>query len=158
MNTFIKIDNDETEGFPLVASNLLAIFPELEGKHLTKELLDEYAYAPFFKVTKPTSSDLTKQYIESTPVKNGDGVFVQSWEERAKVFATEEDKQTAITATNAARLSDLREKRNALIKATDAYALQDVILTNDMKTYRQALRDLPANTSDLENITWPTAP
>ena len=26
------------------------------------------------------------------------------------------------------------------------------------KTYRQALRDLPANTSDPEKVTWPTRP
>ena len=31
-------------------------------------------------------------------------------------------------------------------------------LSADMRTYRQALRDLPANTSDPANPTWPTKP
>ena len=53
---------------------------------------------------------------------------------------------------------DLRTQRNALLKATDHFALADNTLSDDMKTYRQSLRDLPANTSDPANPTWPTKP
>jgi|TARA_B100000035_G_C20822015_1_gene474679 hypothetical protein len=41
---------------------------------------------------------------------------------------------------------------------TDYLALSDATLSEDMRTYRQALRDLPANTSDPANPTWPTKP
>ena len=52
----------------------------------------------------------------------------------------------------------LRDDRNKLLTATDYLALSDVTLSDEMKTYRQALRDLPANTSDPANPTWPTKP
>ena len=54
--------------------------------------------------------------------------------------------------------SDLRTKRTQLLTETDYLALSDVTLSEDMRTYRQALRDLPANTSDPANPTWPTKP
>ena len=54
--------------------------------------------------------------------------------------------------------SDLRAKRTQLLSDTDYLALSDATLSEDMRTYRQALRDLPANTSDPANPTWPTKP
>lgn len=54
--------------------------------------------------------------------------------------------------------TNLRTKRNQLIAETDYLALSDVTLTDEMSTYRQTLRDLPANTSDPANPVWPTKP
>ena len=56
------------------------------------------------------------------------------------------------------QLQNLREKRNQLLAETDYLALSDATLSEDMRTYRQALRDLPANTSDPANPTWPVKP
>ncbi len=53
---------------------------------------------------------------------------------------------------------ELREERNKRLAETDYLALSDATLTEDMSTYRQALRDLPANTSDPANPTWPVKP
>ena len=58
-------------------------------------------------------------------------------------------------------LEVLRERRNQLLAETDFYALGDVTMSNDMKTYRQALRDLPSGKDTVEkceNATWPTKP
>ena len=57
-------------------------------------------------------------------------------------------------------LNDLRISRNRRLLASDWTQSRDVTLSNDAdwKTYRQALRDLPANTSDPTNPTWPTPP
>jgi len=58
-------------------------------------------------------------------------------------------------------IADLRTKRNRLLSATDFYALSDVTMSEDMTTYRQALRDLPSGLStvdDVNNVTWPTKP
>ena len=54
--------------------------------------------------------------------------------------------------------ANLRGKRLMLLVDTDIYALSDMTMTDEMKQYRQQLRDLPANTSDPENPTWPTPP
>ena len=56
------------------------------------------------------------------------------------------------------QLESLRARRNMLLAATDYLALSDVTLSEEMRTYRQALRDLPANTSDPANPTWPVKP
>ena len=58
-------------------------------------------------------------------------------------------------------IADLRQKRNMLLAETDFYALSDVTMSEDMTTYRQALRDLPAGKDTVDkvnNATWPTKP
>jgi len=55
-------------------------------------------------------------------------------------------------------LSALRSKRNQLLAETDYLALADATLTDEMRAYRQALRDLPANTADPANPVWPVKP
>ena len=57
-----------------------------------------------------------------------------------------------------ALMFDLRYQRNNLLSKTDYLAHADTTLTDEMRTYRQALRDLPANTSDPANPVWPTKP
>ena len=59
----------------------------------------------------------------------------------------------------------MRERRNNLLKACDWTQGEDSPLTDSKKaewaTYRQALRDVPANNSSAtvrEDITWPTQP
>ena len=55
----------------------------------------------------------------------------------------------------------LRSRRNQLLAETDYLALSDNTLSDDMKTYRQDLRDLPAGKDTVEkceNATWPTKP
>ena len=68
----------------------------------------------------------------------------------ASVDLTEETKQSL--------LKNIREKRNNLLEETDWMANSDVTMLDAWKTYRQQLRDLPANTSDPANPTFPTKP
>ena len=62
------------------------------------------------------------------------------------------------TVINGWNLAALRKKRNRLLAETDYLALSDVTLSSEMTTYRQALRDLPANTTDPANPVWPAKP
>ena len=59
-------------------------------------------------------------------------------------------------------MEELRKKRNELLAESDWMAVSDRTPTDAQKTYRQALRDLPANQTpsdmQLSNITWPTKP
>ena len=52
----------------------------------------------------------------------------------------------------------LREKRNALLAETDWWASSDLTMTDEQKSYRVALRNLPANTDDPTNPTFPVQP
>ena len=65
------------------------------------------------------------------------------------------------TAKDARLLADkwanVRRDRNSKLAETDYLALSDNTLADNMKTYRQELRDVPTQ-SDPDNITWPTKP
>jgi len=56
------------------------------------------------------------------------------------------------------QMKELRRQRNQLLTETDYLALSDSTLTDEMRDYRQALRDLPANTVDPANPVWPVKP
>lgn len=62
------------------------------------------------------------------------------------------------TVVNGWNLAALRKKRNQLLAETDYLALSDMAMSTEMQTYRQALRDLPANTTDPANPVWPVKP
>jgi len=58
-------------------------------------------------------------------------------------------------------LASLRQKRNALLSATDYLALSDNTLSVAMSSYRQSLRDLTEGLSTVEqvnSIVFPTKP
>ena len=55
-------------------------------------------------------------------------------------------------------MDQVRRERNRLLAETDYLALADVTLTDEMRAYRQALRDLPANPTDPANPVWPEKP
>ena len=46
-------------------------------------------------------------------------------------------------------IADIRSKRNALLKETDYLALSDNTLSDEMKSYRQALRDITEGVTTL---------
>ena len=88
---------------------------------------------------------------------NGNRVQFTAEEEAAR----DAEEQAWADAAPARALADLRAKRDRLLAETDYYALSDVTMSDDMKTYRQNLRDLPAGKDTVEkcnNATWPTKP
>jgi len=88
---------------------------------------------------------------------NGNKVQFTAEEEAAR----DAEEKAWADAAPARALADLRAKRNRLLAETDYYALSDVTMSDDMKTYRQNLRDLPAGKDTVEkcqNATWPTKP
>lgn len=52
----------------------------------------------------------------------------------------------------------VREERDAKLSACDWMANSDVTMTSGWATYRQALRDVPAQSGFPNTITWPTKP
>ena len=88
---------------------------------------------------------------------NGNQVQFTAEEETAR----DAEEQAWADAAPARALATLRTRRNRLLAETDFYGNSDVTMSDDMKTYRQALRDLPAGKDTVEkceNATWPTKP
>ena len=88
---------------------------------------------------------------------NGTNVQFTAAEETAR-----DNEEAAWTNAAPARaLADLRSKRNRLLAETDFWGNSDMTMSDDMTTYRQALRDLPAGKDTVDkcnNATWPTKP
>ena len=61
---------------------------------------------------------------------------------------------------NIDRYNDLRRQRNKLLQDADWTQTNDILMENeeDWVAYRQALRDLPANTEDPTHPEWPESP
>jgi hypothetical protein len=57
----------------------------------------------------------------------------------------------------AATATQVRAQRDALLAASDHMALADRI-TDEWRTYRQSLRDVPAQSGFPTNVTWPVEP
>ena len=58
-------------------------------------------------------------------------------------------------------MEDLRAKRNRFLAETDFYALSDLTMSDEMKNYRQELRDLTnglTTAEQVEAVIWPTKP
>ena len=73
--------------------------------------------------------------------------------------AARDAKEAAYTAgANDRAFKELRRERDNLLHDTDWWASNDLSITEEQAAYRQALRDLPANTADPANPTWPTVP
>ena len=90
------------------------------------------------------------------------------WLDSGQTKPTETEITNKVTALDAAEpMRLLREERDKRIAKTDWRASSDLTVSDAWKTYRQALRDLPASASpsldsnydlDLTSVTWPTEP
>jgi len=88
---------------------------------------------------------------------NGERVQFTAAEETAR----DAEEQAWADGALARAQANLRSKRDALLAATDFYALSDVTMSDDMKTYRQELRDLPEGKDTVakcDDATFPTKP
>ena len=88
---------------------------------------------------------------------NGNKVQFTAEEETAR----DAEEKAWADAAPARALANLRADRNRKLAETDYYALSDVTLSDEMKKYRQDLRDLPAGKDTVDkcnNATWPTKP
>ena len=85
---------------------------------------------------------------------NGERVQFTAAEETARdaeeqAWADDADTRIAVA---------VREERDDKLAETDWMANSDVTMSDDWATYRQALRDVPAQAGFPNTITWPTKP
>ena len=90
------------------------------------------------------------------------------WQDSSQTKPTETEVNSKISELdNAEAMRLLRIERDIRIAKTDWRASSDLTLATAWKTYRQALRDLPASATpkldsyyelDLTSVTWPTEP
>jgi hypothetical protein len=86
-----------------------------------------------------------------------DGTTRRAFTSEEEAAKDAEEKVWADGANDRA-MTALREERNRRLAETDHHALSDTTLADNMKTYRQTLRDLPANTANPASPSWPSKP
>ena len=89
-------------------------------------------------------------------MKNVDGVDMPLTAEEEAPRDKEEAEWKAGTAGR--EMAQIRQHRDTLLRETDHYGLDDVTMSDAMKTYRQLLRDIPASNTVYADVTWPTKP
>ena len=123
---------------------------------------------PVLEAPAPEPSAAYKSVVRNGAVEDGKGNWVYAWVERemfteytddnGDVHTVAAQKTAYDTANTAALAATERAKRTALLMETDHYALADVTMPDAMKTYRQALRDVPQQSGFPSSITWPDKP
>ena len=98
----------------------------------------------------------------------GDTYSGLEWLDSSQTKPTETEINSKISSLDSAEpMRLLRIERDTRIAKTDWRASSDLTLADAWKTYRQALRDLPASATpkldsyyelDLTSVTWPTEP
>tara|TARA_A100000171_G_scaffold15695_1_gene14120 strand:- start:4263 stop:4772 length:510 start_codon:yes stop_codon:yes gene_type:complete len=151
----IKKDNFETS------------FPKLPNA----DILTSFGYSAVFETPVPLPSATTKKVFRDGVEQDADKRWVFKWSEtdRFSDYESTDSDGKKITVTKSEQDADyqkqldssvassMRNQRNALLAETDWMACSDVTMSSAWKTYRQALRDLPAQ-SGFPDVDFPTKP
>ena len=92
------------------------------------------------KLPEPEAPVGQKAVLDAMPTQNEAGHWVLGW---------------TLVALSA---DEARALRDSLLAATDWTANSDVTMSDAMREYRQALRDVPAQAGFPDNVTWPVKP
>jgi hypothetical protein len=130
------------------------------------EVCDSIGIDPVLASPKPEVTNL-QQVLSDGVEQDSLGNWVNKWSISDKfsdytddenVLHTKADQEAAFLQAEADKAwAALRVNRDALLVETDHYALSDVVMTDEMKIYRQALRDLPENV-DINDPVFPERP
>jgi hypothetical protein len=148
---YVKTSNEQVETYPYSIGQLRKDNPNTSfPKTPTPELLAEWGVYPVTPVDRP-QADHTKNVTEGDPVQVN-GAWLQNW---VVTDATTEE----IAERVADAWSRLRSNRNVKLMDCDWTQVADSPVDQAAwAAYRQALRDLPQNTTDPFNPVWPSEP
>jgi len=172
---FVKITNGQVNQYPYTAGDLRRDNPNVSfPKNIPNGVFAKYGVYPVGYQAAPDYDPLTHRIEHSNlperevtgyyteddapmPEMVGEPIHSGRWVLTKTVVALTEDQ---IAAATAAKAKEMRTKRDALISATDYFALTDVTMDAAMTTYRQALRDISTheNFPYLTDEDWPVAP
>ena len=161
----------KSDGSVKSKDEVIALYPNTSiPKVWTDQVLEDLGIDVVFETPQPESSEAYKRYVRNGVEQDANDKWVQAWVERDMFADTTVDGVTTTKAEHEAAYQAkldadaaqaVRLTRNNLLSETDFYAFSDVTMSEDMKTYRQALRDITAHSNFPHNLTdddWPTKP
>ena len=142
---FVKITNGVVEKYPFTVEELRREHPTTSfPAPFTREVLELYGlFAVDIKPAPPVDRDVTELRLKEKPHWS-EGRWVLDWDVHQKPL---EEASAAIRA--------LRDDK---LRQTDWSAGSDVVMSEEMKTYRQALRDVPQQEGFPYSVVWPNVP
>ena len=118
---------------------------------------------PVFATPKPNTTGDYKVVVRDGAEQDANGNWVQKWVEQDMFAdtddATKAEQEAAYQALVDAEAAKLvRADRDERLAKTDWMGMSDVTMSADWATYRQGLRDVPAQSGFPHTITWPSEP
>ena len=104
-----------------------------------------------------TKEEFASMYAKVTG-ENANGTAIESSQESDWGVTWEDVKAKADELEAGEPMRLLREERNMRIAKSDWMAGSDVTMSDEWRTYRQALRDITESATSLDDVTWPTEP
>ena len=147
---YIKLNNGQIEKYPYSIGQLRKDNPNTSfPKNIPDNVLATFGVYPVQDTPQPPS-DYTKNVIEGTPANQGG--WKRTWTV-VNATAAEIQERTDSQAAN------VRAERDQKLVDTDWTQVADAPVSKTAwAQYRQALRDLPAQSGFPHTITWPTKP
>ena len=95
--------------------------------------------------------------------QNSNGEWQWVFVERDMFPATDEKTTEQLIAEHKAQQKEteaesMRQKRDEMLSRTDWMACSDIVMSDEWKAYRQALRDVPQQSGFPETVEWPAKP
>lgn len=151
MTMFIKLENGQPVGYPIVEDNLRLLFPDTNlSLPFIAEEIEPLGFGLWDFSSQPNHG-IFEKVVEITPVKDEYGRWIQAW-------AVEPMNEEEIVARTEQEWMAVRNQRHFLLTRSDWTQLLDApVDAATWATYRQALRDITGQ-ADPFNIIWPSAP
>jgi len=146
---YVLTENNAVVTYPYTLRMIRTDNPNVS---LPKHIADEdLALFGVYRVSFDEGADIDvrtqKNVAASTPVlRDGEWVIESSVVAKTQDEIDDYDEQKSIS---------VRFQRDELLSKTDFYALSDVTMSTEMATYRQALRNVPAQSGFPNTIDWP---
>ena len=155
-NFFKKLDeNGNPTGDLYILKNLKQVEKTVDWEDMTS--IQAAGYCAHLNTPKPIFNigNYTKEYVNNGDIEIGTdtNVYDHDWQLVTRTLSDDE-----LTSEKNRAWNELRDLRKYYLRITDRFALSDATMSDAIRDYRQALRDLPANTPDPFNVTWPTWP
>lgn len=147
---YIKITSGQQEPYSigkLRKDNPNVSFPKVVPDHI----LNAYGVYSVVTADQPSFDQVTQVCTRNDVATDVAGQWTYEWTVRYK---TAEEMQGYVDSLS----REVRSARDTLLAETDWSANTDVVMSDEMKAYRQALRDVPQQAGFPDTIDWPVKP
>ncbi len=154
----VKTTNGQVEQFPYTLGDLRRDNPQTSfPKKIGDAILASYNIYHVMPEPQPEHDPLVQTVVRDPEPHNNETAVD---EETGETYETGRwvIGYTVVNKPQDEAEQAIRNQRNRMLQETDWLALSDVTMTEEMKSYRQALRDIPDQEGFPYSVNWPTKP